>query len=68
MRVKGATLHPDLAHIEEVLLHANPDIVSGDESENQDGEPVYIIHQYFWRDGKVGIFLRDLEVLAEAHK
>jgi hypothetical protein len=61
-------LHPDLNPAYEVLLQANPDIVSGDESENQEGETVYIIYQYPWRDEKVGVFLRDIEVLAEIDK
>jgi hypothetical protein len=63
----GASLHPDLNPAYEVLLQANPDIVSGDESEDQ-GETVYIIYQYPWRDEKVGFFLRSVEVLAEAEK
>jgi hypothetical protein len=49
-------------------MQANPDIVSGDESETQEGEPVYIVYQYSWRDEQVGAFLRDIEVLTEAEK
>jgi hypothetical protein len=61
-------LHPDLNPVFEVLLQATPDIVSCDESENEECEPVYTVYQYSWRDEKVGVFLRDVEVLAEAKK
>jgi hypothetical protein len=45
-----------------------PSGVSGDESEIQDGETVYVVYDYFWRHEEVGPFLRKIDEMADGTK